>query len=73
MGADEQKDIEEQEAMSGHKAIDGTLIASLPQNVASRVLPHPSTLKSRNWLIVGKSNNANAILNKELKAKGDQM
>ena len=43
MGADEQKDIEEQEAMSGHKAIDGTLIASLPQNVASRVLPHPST------------------------------
>ena len=43
MGADEQKDIEEQEAMSGHKAIDGTLIASLPQNVASRVLHHPCT------------------------------
>ena len=32
MWADEQKDSEEQEAMSGHKAIDGTLIyVTLPK------------------------------------------
>ena len=39
MGADEQKDIEEQEAMSGHKAIDGTLIVTLPHNASNRVVP----------------------------------
>ena len=49
MGPGRQKENEQQGGHEEreHKAIDGTLIASPPHNVASIALPHSPTLNSR--------------------------